>query len=259
MKISVITINYNSGPAVERTIASVRGQSAACEWIIVDGASDDSSREALYEALRPGDRFVSEPDHGIADAFNKGVALATGDWILFMNAGDTFTGPDALANLAEAWDGKSRWIAGRAMVVNEDGLRSFVRNDPPALDPRELVVRGNRLFHQAVLAQHTLFTELGGFAPTLRIAMDYDLWVRWIMAGHAPQLFPGEVCQFRLGGVSADTVLRYREELTVRRQAGMTNPRLTEARLALIARLKACTPGWMRQPLVYRIKERLRW
>lgn len=259
MIISVITINYNTGLAVERTIASVLGQTAAFEWVIIDGGSSDGSRAALRAALRPGDHYVSEPDRGIGDAFNKGLALAGGDWVLFMNAGDAFADPGALATLADVWDGKARWIAGRAQVVHEDGRPVFVRRDSPVVDPRSLVQHGNRIFHQAVLAQRSLLTELGGFATALRVSMDYDLWVRWIAAGHAPQLITSEICQFRLGGTSADTVLRYREELGVRRLAGLVNPHLVEVRLALVARLKSWTPSWVRWPFMYRLKERLRW
>jgi glycosyltransferase involved in cell wall biosynthesis len=209
--------------------------------------------------VSPRDSFISEADNGIGDAFNKGLGLARGDWILFMNAGDVFAGPDALADLAAAWDGQARWIAGRAQVVQADGRPVFIRRDPPFADPRDLVVRGNRLFHQAVLAQRSLFVELGGFDAALRIAMDYDLWVRWICAGHAPQLISTEICQFRLGGASGDIARRLHEERTVRARSGLANPPLVEARLALVARLKTWTPAWLRLPLLYRLKERLRW
>lgn len=100
-KISVITVTFNAEKTVEKTVRSVVGQTyPALEYIVVDGASKDGTM-ALLEGFR--DRIsvlVSEPDKGIYDAMNKGIGLATGEWIIFMNAGDCFIDDDVLKDVA---------------------------------------------------------------------------------------------------------------------------------------------------------------
>ncbi|MGI9417094.1 MAG: glycosyltransferase family 2 protein [Geminicoccaceae bacterium] len=93
--VTVVTVTLNAGPTLQATMDSVLGQTyPRIESIVIDGGSTDGS-VALLEAW--SDRlaaWVSEPDHGIYDAMNKGIALARGDWVIFMNAGDRFAAPD---------------------------------------------------------------------------------------------------------------------------------------------------------------------
>ena len=94
-KVTVVTVARNACDALRKTMASVMSQTYAdLEYIIVDGASSDGTLELLEHAK--GIRWISEPDKGIYDAMNKGVAMSTGQWIIFMNAGDTFASDDAL-------------------------------------------------------------------------------------------------------------------------------------------------------------------
>ena len=92
IKISIITICYNNKSGLEQTIRSVGSQIYnSKEFIIIDGGSRDGSTDLIDNYQEFIDIFVSEPDNGIYDAINKGISKATGEWIICMNAGDTFT------------------------------------------------------------------------------------------------------------------------------------------------------------------------
>ena len=88
-KLSVITIVYNNVKDIERTMLSVLDQTYKnIEYIVIDGASTDGTKDLIYKYKSRLAQFISEPDNGIYDAMNKGLSLATGDYVLFMNSGD---------------------------------------------------------------------------------------------------------------------------------------------------------------------------
>ncbi len=99
-KVSVITICYNCRADVDKTVKSVLSQTYSdMEYIVVDGGSSDGTRDVLTSYKDSIDHLISEPDNGIYDALNKGVKVATGDWIICMNAGDTFVADTTLADI----------------------------------------------------------------------------------------------------------------------------------------------------------------
>lgn len=96
-KVSVITVTFNAASMLERTLQSVEKQNyKALETIIVDGGSKDGTVDIIRRHSANITRWVSEPDGGIYDAMNKGLRMASGEWVIFMNAGDTFAGDDVL-------------------------------------------------------------------------------------------------------------------------------------------------------------------
>lgn len=104
LKITVVTVCYNASGVIEQTMRSVLSQTYSnMEYVIVDGASKDNTLDIINKvsAEYPQANIVikSEPDSGIYDAMNKGIGLATGDWINFMNAGDRFVSADTLAKV----------------------------------------------------------------------------------------------------------------------------------------------------------------
>ena len=99
MKVSVVTICYNAKTVIERTIQSVLNQTYSdIEYILIDGGSTDGTVEIIKKYSNRISFWVSEPDHGIYDAMNKGVMHATGEWIHFLNAGDVYHDHDVLEN-----------------------------------------------------------------------------------------------------------------------------------------------------------------
>lgn len=97
-RVSIITVVRNDAPGLARTLASVAQQTYANrQWIVIDGGSTDDTLATLRQHEAAIDIWISEPDAGIYHAMNKGVALADGEWLLFMNAGDAFASTDALS------------------------------------------------------------------------------------------------------------------------------------------------------------------
>lgn len=263
MRLSVITIALNPGPMLARTIRSIVDQTHAdLQWVVVDGGSQDGSVEALRDLPRPPDVLVSEPDRGIADAMNKGLRLADGEAVLFMNAGDEFAAPDSLAQLVAAWDRtRFRWIMGAADIVDGAGRLLFRRGfAQQPRDPWSLVRCNCQVTHQAVLAERSLFDAFGGYDERWRVAMDYDLWVRWIARGCAPQCCLVPVCRFHRGGASSDPMRNHREWQAVRRAHGVLGHPLLESALTGLAWTKGRIRGRYGRWL-YRLKEALgmRW
>lgn len=120
--VSVITVTYNAAGMLERTLRSVEAQQyGPMETIIVDGGSTDGTTGIIHAHAAHVTRWVSEPDGGIYDAMNKGVAMATGGWVIFMNAGDTFAADDVLKRLFAKRHEESDIIYGD--VVKDGGVK----------------------------------------------------------------------------------------------------------------------------------------
>ena len=99
-KISVITVCYNAVDVIEKTILSVTNQTYNnIEFIVVDGGSTDGTISIIKRYEKQIDKWISEPDEGIYDAMNKGIKMASGGWLNFMNAGDVFTRSDLLSDI----------------------------------------------------------------------------------------------------------------------------------------------------------------
>lgn len=163
---TVITATYNCATLFPRTAASVAAQSEPdFEWLVIDGASTD---QTVCEIRRCGDlvtSWISEPDSGIADAWNKGLARARGRYILFLNAGDIYD-TDFLRRVREVADG-NRIVCSQARVVSEGGYpKGIFRAQPSKL------YRGMHLPHNwcAVPIQH--YKELGGYR-SISLSMDF--------------------------------------------------------------------------------------
>ncbi len=105
MKLSIITINRNNEPGLEKTMQSVAAQSSkAFEYVVVDGASTDGSVEVIqrYEQQLANLKWVSDPDSGIYNAMNKGIGMATGDYIQILNSGDSLAADDVVERMFSA-------------------------------------------------------------------------------------------------------------------------------------------------------------
>lgn len=208
--LSVIVVCRNPGPRLQAALASVWDQQGvAPELVVIDGASADGSA-AWLETQRPRlGALVSEPDRGVYDAMNKGVAAARGEWVLFLGADDRLAGPTVAARLAlllamcpaDVFVGEARF---------DDGRRY-----PPAAPATG--VRRNFLHHQATAYRRRLFAEHGGFDPGLRVMGDYDFNLRLLRGGAHFELHGLPVARCGSGGLSdAGRWRGYREEIAVR-------------------------------------------
>lgn len=195
-RITVVTVVRNAADALRKTIGSVLSQDwPDLEFILVDGGSDDGSADVIREHAARIAWWVSEPDHGIYDAMNKGLARATGEWVSFMNAGDVFSSPDILSTVF------SQDIADCAVVYGDSYARyphgSVYRR---AGEPADLV-RGMVFCHQAAFVRRSLIPA-EGFDPAFRIGADYDLFCRLLAGGHRFYRLSCPVAVFDASGVS---------------------------------------------------------
>lgn len=172
---SVITVTYNAESTLPATIASlVHQQGDLFEWVVVDGASRDATMTLVEQAPIKTKRTLSEPDEGIYDAMNKGLELATGDYVIFLNAGDAFHAPDTLRMLADvALDNDYPGIIyGQTRIVDAArkplGMRHLTA--PPSLTP-DSFRDGMVVCHQAFVALRKL---TGFFDTSYRLSADFD-------------------------------------------------------------------------------------
>lgn len=183
---SIITVTRNAADTIERTLRSVAGQSFELyELVVQDGGSTDGTLRLIEEARRMGLRnvsIVSEPDGGIYDGMNRAMARAKGDYLMFLNAGDSLHSPDTLEILAKAvFDNDYPGIAyGRTDIVDLDGRRLGPRHLDP---PQQLTVES---FRSGMLVCHQAMVVLAKIAPrydlSYRFSADYDWVIRTIQS-----------------------------------------------------------------------------
>jgi glycosyltransferase involved in cell wall biosynthesis len=180
-QVSVVTVVRNAEDVVAETIESVVGQTyPSVEYVVVDGDSTDDTWEIVQEYTDRIDTVVSEPDDGIYDAMNKGAELATGEWIIYMNAGDVFASPHILAELEEALTSPADVILGgvEKVLVDEYETRRFQK--PPS-SPDTLWKR-MPTSHQSVLARRKHILAYP-FDTSYRWCADQDQLLRLQVAG----------------------------------------------------------------------------
>jgi glycosyltransferase involved in cell wall biosynthesis len=198
MKISILTICRNDLEGLRRTANSVVSQSSPPdEFIVLDGSSSDGTVDFLRSNTYVTE-WKSEPDAGIADAFNKVTRMASGDWIIFLNSGDILSDPDVFRDARDMLlhcDSEVGVVYGNAQLVNGDVVVGKVIGDPLALNA------GNSLCHQACFIRREL-QLLHPYDVRLRIGMDYDLWLRLGQCTRFSRL-DRTIARFSLGGVSS--------------------------------------------------------
>ena len=181
-KASIVTVTLNARATLTRTIESVQRQTFQdLEHVIVDGASNDGTRDLLAEALRPGDFWISEPDRGISDALNKGVALARGAYVQFIHA-DDWLSPDQLERAVETLERSRADFVYGDLVFYEQGRPVFSYAGDPHYR-RVIARRMPALNHPTVLARMDCFDRIGLFDLRYTCAMDYDWFLRLHLAG----------------------------------------------------------------------------
>lgn len=173
--ISVITICYNAGALLLHTVESVCSQSYPhIEYIVIDGASSDGSLDTIAAYRDRIHQLISEPDKGIYDAMNKGLMLATGDYVCFMNAGDAFASSDTLSlALSHISTPYPHVIYGETDIV--DGAYRFVRHR--RLHAPERLTAGS--FKYGMIVCHQSFYALRSIAPKYDTRYRFSADVDW--------------------------------------------------------------------------------
>jgi glycosyltransferase involved in cell wall biosynthesis len=244
-RVSIITVNRDMAPALAITMDSVLGQDyPALDYIVIDGASHDGSRDLIAARDEKLAYWISEPDSSLYDAMNKGVAAARGDWVLFMNAGDRFAASDALSQMFA-----SEHI--EVDILYGDHLRSYPGFGVERLVPAEAPsVLPWRMFcsHQSLLMRRELLLD-HPFRTDL-LAADYEVLLTAYRKGRRFEYVNCVVALTATGGRSDTQRIRsLRERMAILRQCKLMTSMLALhyrwllARTHLAAAAKSILPG----------------
>lgn len=176
-KISVVTVCYNAVETIEKTMLSVINQTYAnIEYIIIDGGSTDGTVDIIKKYADRIAYWVSEPDKGIYDAMNKGIKVATGEWINFMNAGDSFVNHDSIHSLASSFRDENKIVYGYIIKLYEKCKsygRPIKKKNPDEID---FILWG--IDHQAAFIKKEMFEKYGLYDTTYRLASDWYFFMK---------------------------------------------------------------------------------
>lgn len=202
MKISIITICYNAVATIEKTILSVINQDYNdIEYIIIDGGSSDGTTDIIKKYENNIAYWISEPDKGIYDAMNKGIKAATGEWINFMNSGDTFVDNNVISRIGfEKLNKNIVYVYGDNLNLHDDGKQIYKK-----AKNRKIVNIGIICCHQSSFVS-TRNKDLLFFDTKYRISADYNqqLSLYKYYGGKAFYYFPHPISVYeRDNGISA--------------------------------------------------------
>lgn len=205
MKISIITVAYNSAGTIAATMDSVAKQTYVdLEHLVIDGASSDDTVKIAQSHSTPCTRITSEPDKGIYDAMNKGLALATGDIVCFLNADDAYADPEVLSRVAQEMQQHGLdALFGDVVFFNPGAPDRNVRRYRSDRFRPDRLSYGWMPAHPALFMKRGIYQSLGGFRTQFRIAGDFDFVARAFAPGHLRyRHLPLVMVRMQAGGVS---------------------------------------------------------
>lgn len=198
-KVTVVTVTYNAEKYLEQTIKSVISQDYLnIEYIIIDGASTDGTIDIINKYEQYITYWVSEPDKGIYDAMNKGIDVATGEWINFMNAGDSFASKGAISYLIHNLKEDTDLITGDRYSVYENSSKKILNKASGINGIKE---HGMPSGHQSMLIKYSLMKEYK-YSLNYKYASDHDLMLRFYKDNKKIQLVDRPISNYLRGGYS---------------------------------------------------------
>jgi len=225
IKISIITVVRNGAKTIRDCIESVQSQRHKAEHIIVDGASTDGTLDIIDEYRSNLSLVISEPDNGIYDAMNKGIQLATGDVVGFLNADDFYPNPEVLSRVVNAFENtRVESCYGDLVYVHPTRtaqVKRFWRSGP--YDPYRFFF-GWMPPHPSFFVRRSIYETHGSFNLTLGTAADYELMLRFLLKQNVSTLYIPEVLvKMRAGGLSNSSVKNRMQANQMDRQAWVVN------------------------------------
>lgn len=203
IKISIITVNYNNKQGLLKTINSVAAQTALdFEFIIIDGASSDGSKELLQENSGKFTYWSSEPDLGIYHAMNKGIRIARGEYLLFLNSGDILHDNQVIAKVEEQMQGNYSLYYGD--IIYDEIHTQTKRTFPEKLNFSFFYIQN--LSHQASFIKKTLFDELFLYTEDFKIVSDWEFFTCAVCKLNVPyKHLDMLITTYDATGISSDT------------------------------------------------------
>ena len=221
MKISVITVCFNSAETIADTLKSIVNQTHEdIEQIVVDGGSNDSTLALVRDQALPGVIVISEPDKGICDAMNKGIAVATGDVIGFINSDDFYPSPGVLAVVVSAFESSGADCCyGDLCYVQQEDVSKIVRFWRSSPFASGKFSRGWCPPHPTFFVRREVYTRLGGFDLSFNIAADFELMMRYLERAHITSRYiPQVLVKMRLGGTTNRSLINiFKQNVEIRR------------------------------------------
>jgi len=228
-RISVITVSYNSVDTIAETLISVAKQEwPDVEHIVIDGGSTDGTLRVIDEVGQHVSRVISEPDDGIYSAMNKGVSVATGEIVGFLNADDHYANPRVLGLVARMMmEGDLSAVVADASFFRKEAPDKVVRRYHSDRFRPSRLAWGWMPAHPGLFVRREVFDRVGHFATDYRIAGDFEWIARAFHGGtltyrHLPEV----VVRMRIGGISTggwrNTILLNREVLRACRANGIS-------------------------------------
>lgn len=199
-KLSIITINFNNVIGLEKTIVSVLNQAYSnFEYIIIDGDSIDGSKAVILKYQDQLTYWRSEPDKGIYNAMNKGINVATGDYLLFMNSGDVLVDDQNILKICSE-KLKEDIVAFDCFLEKDNaitGRRTHIEN------PTLFYVYKKGFKHQSTFIKRSLFQKIGLYNESYTIAGDYEFWIRcFLESTTTSKSYSVSIAVFQLNGIS---------------------------------------------------------
>ena len=217
MKISIITISFNANYTIEKTLKSVVSQSYKnIEHIIVDGGSMDNTLD-ICKAFTHISKIVSEPDKGVYDAFNKGLNIATGDVIGFLNSDDVFYSENSVQEIVNIFlNNETDIVYGNLDYVNKEG--KVIRNWTSKQYENGLVKKAWMPAHPTFYCKKEVYDRLGGYNDSFKIGGDFELCLRFLEVNKIPSFYLNKkLVKMLVGGISNSGLKSkwtiYKEEL----------------------------------------------
>lgn len=205
MKVSLITVTYNSAITLADTIKSVGSQDYPnIEYIIVDGGSNDGTQEIIRSYNDIVSNFISEPDQGLYDAMNKGIKMASGDIVGIINSDDFYHRPDVISKVVNSFqEFGCQCVYGDVHFVNPNNLHKTVRYYSSKRFNLKAFSWGYMPAHPTFFTYRSNFDKFGYYRLDYKIAADFELLVRFLYKNKLSHHYLDfDLLKMRLGGVS---------------------------------------------------------
>lgn len=205
MKISIITVVWNNKKTIKDAIESVLGQTHKdIEYIIIDGASTDGTVEVVKSYGNKISKFVSEPDNGLYDAMNKGIALASGDVVGILNSDDFYIDNGVIERIVKEFEEKQTdSVFADLVYVKSENLDKIVRHYDSSYFTPQKFAYGWMPAHPTFFVKKWVYEKYGVFRTDLKIGADFDILARFLYTHKISYSYMKEVLvKMRLGGVS---------------------------------------------------------